>query len=298
MPAFLRPLILGALALFCLALPSYSSAQTAPSTKSGAPANANEPTISANPGTVVRWTTPGARRCTMKARSWAALAGTCYFPIDLEEPAGQISISVIGTGPKRLAHISVEPFDYGTEEVTLPDIPQANPSPEDMKRDVRDRAQLGRIWHRPEAPAKFALPLGEPLHPLPPGKSFGVKRVYNGKLAEQMHMGSDYDAPVNSPILAVADGTVVLAKELFFEGNAVFIDHGDGLVSEYFHLANINVKVGQRVRKGATLGREGSTGRATGPHLWFGVRWHDARIDPKFLLEAPTRIPPVNKATP
>ncbi len=78
---------------------------------------------------------------------------------------------------------------------------------------------------------------------------------------------------------------------MFFEGNAVFIDHGDGLISMYFHLSDIKVQAGQEVKKGDTLGREGSTGRATGPHLWFGVRWHDARINPKFLLEAPGQDP-------
>jgi murein DD-endopeptidase MepM/ murein hydrolase activator NlpD len=298
MPALPRILIPGALSLLCLAISINSSAQAPAHSATAATSAASEPKISANPGTVVRWTTPGALHCTMKAHSWAALAGTCYFPIDLETPVGQIAISVTGTAPTKLAHISVEAFDYGTEEVTLADIPQANPSPEEMKRVLRDRGELGRIWHRPDAPAKFALPLGEPVHPLPPAKSFGVKRIYNGKLSEQAHTGSDYDSPVGSPILAVAAGTVVLAKELFFEGNAVFIDHGDGLVSEYFHLADIKVAVGQHVRKGETLGREGSTGRATGPHLWFGVRWHDARIDPKFLLQAPTRIPSVNKAAP
>jgi murein DD-endopeptidase MepM/ murein hydrolase activator NlpD len=96
----------------------------------------------------------------------------------------------------------------------------------------------------------------------------------------------------------VGSGTVVLAKELFFEGNAVFIDHGDGLISMYFHLADIKVQVGQEVKKGETLGREGSTGRATGPHLWFGVRWHDARINPKFVLEDPARIPAVKRVSP
>ena len=111
-------------------------------------------------------------------------------------------------------------------------------------------------------------------------------------------MGSDYDSPVGSAILAVAPGTVVFAKELFFEGNAVFIDHGDGLISMYFHLSEIKVQAGQEVRKGETLGREGATGRATGPHLWFGVRWHDARINPKFVLEEPARIPSVNHVTP
>jgi len=246
---------------------------------------------------LVRWTATGATRCSMKGRSWASLEGTCYYPIDLLVKPGPIAIALWGTGPKKFARISVEANDYGTEEITLPDIPQANPSREDLKRDAGDQVLLGKIWRTKEGPAQFTLPLGAPVRPMSVGKSFGVKRVYNGKMAEQAHMGSDYDSPVGSPILAVAAGTVVFADEMFFEGNAVFIDHGDGLISMYFHLLDIKVQAGQKVSKGETLGREGSTGRATGPHLWFGIRWHDARIDPKFLLEAPGKIPAVNQAT-
>jgi len=278
--------IFATLALVSLISPTVSTAQ------------GHEAGISAAPGTLVRWTAKGAKRCSMRGRSWAALEGTCYYPIDLLDKPGPIAIALWGTGPnpapKKLARITVEAYDYGTEEITLPDIPQANPSNEDLKRDAGDRVLLGKVWRTKEGPAQFTLPLGAPVRPMSVGKSFGVKRVYNGKVAEQAHMGSDYDSPVGSPILAVAAGTVVFANEMFFEGNAVFIDHGDGLISMYFHLSEIKVQAGQEVRKGETLGREGSTGRATGPHLWFGIRWHDARINPKFLLEAPARIPSVN----
>jgi len=283
----LRYILLPALALVCFIPTPFSTGQTA---------RDHEAATSAAPGTVVRWAAPGAKRCSMRTRSWAALNGTCYYPIDLLERTGPATIALLATGPKQFARISVESNDYGTEEITLPDIPQANPSREDLRRDAVDQRLLSRIWVRKEGPARFTLPLGEPVRPMSVGKSFGVKRVYNGKIAEQAHMGSDYDSPVGSPILAVADGTVVLAKEMFFEGNSVFIDHGDGLISMYFHLSELKVEAGQEVKRGQTLGREGSTGRATGPHLWFGVRWHDARINPKFLLEEPSRIPIVNRA--
>ena len=137
----------------------------------------------------------------------------------------------------------------------------------------------------------FSLPLGKPANPLPEGKSFGVDRIFNGKPAMQPHMGSDYPVPASAPVLAVAEGTVVLAQDLFYPGNAVFIDHGDGLISMYFHLSEIDVQAGQEVRKGDKLGQVGTTGRSTGPHLFFGVRWHNARIDPRFLLEDPAKIP-------
>src|ERR1700687_4585224 len=105
-------------------------------------------TITAAPGTLVRWAAPGAKRCSMKGRSWAALKETCYYPIDLQERPGRIIITRSGPGQRESAHISVEPFDYGTEDINLPDIPQAHPSAEDLKRDSRDRLLLSKIWNR------------------------------------------------------------------------------------------------------------------------------------------------------
>src|SRR5271157_6166815 len=128
-------------------------------------------TVSAAPGTLVRWAAPGARRCSMKGRSWAALEGTCYYPVDLLQKPALITIALWGSGHREFARISVEPYEYGTEEINLPDIPQANPSPEDLKRDSRDQALLSKVWKRKEGPAEFTLPLGVPARPLPAGKS-------------------------------------------------------------------------------------------------------------------------------
>ena len=281
----LRWLLIGALAFVYSICPPALAAQ-GPGAK-----------VSAAPGALVRRAAPGTKRCSMKGRAWAALQETCYYPIDLLQKPALIAIARWGTGPRKLAHISVEPYEYGTEEIDLPNIPQANPSSEDLKRDSGDQALLSKVWSRSEGPPRFTLPLGAPANPLPKGKSFGAKRVFNGKPASQPHTGADYATPVGTPVLAVADGTVVAAKDMFFEGNAVFIDHGDGLISMYFHLSEIKVQAGQEVKKGHTLGRVGSTGRATGPHLFFGVRWHNARIDPQFLLEDPGKIPTVDRVS-
>ena len=250
-------------------------------------------TISAAPGTLVRWSAPGTKRCRMNRRSWPALQETCYYPVDLLQKPGLIKITRWGHGPGESAHISVEPYPYETQEIDLGDIPQANPSPKDLKRDAREQALLNKVWKRKEEPAKFTLPLGAPASPLPEGKTFGAKRVFNGKPAAQPHTGADYATPADTPVLAVADGTVVVAEDLFFPGNAVFIDHSDGLISMSFHLSEIKVKAGQQVKKGDTVGLVGTTGRSTGPHLFFGVRWHGARINPQFLLEDPAKIPAV-----
>ena len=98
-------------------------------------------------------------------------------------------------------------------------------------------------------------------------------------------MGADYSLSQGSHVQAVAEGTVVLAEDQFYPGDAMYIDHGGGLISMYFHLSEIKVMAGQEVKKGDTVGLVGTTGRSTGAHLFFGVRWHNARINPQFLLD-------------
>jgi murein DD-endopeptidase MepM/ murein hydrolase activator NlpD len=191
---------------------------------------------------------------------------------------------------------SATSFEYPTQQVDLGNIPQADPTKDEMKRALREEAQTDKVFARKEGPARFTLPLGAPAKPLPEGREFGSKRIFNDTPAGQPHMGADYTIVEGTQVHAAADGTVALAEDQFFAGNGVYIDHGDGLVSMYFHLSKITVKAGQKVRKGQTIGLVGSTGRSTGAHLFFGVRWHDARINPELLLEDPAKIPAVDGA--
>lgn len=256
------------------------------------PAEGPVATIEAVQGTIVRWSVPGTKGCGMGGRSWAALQETCYYPIDLLHPPGRIRVSRKGVGPATFAHISVVVSSYGTRDIQLGDIPQANPSPADLRRNARDQALVAKVWARREGPARFTLPLGAPATPLSKAEDFGAKWIFNAKPdALEVHSGVDYALGPGAPVSALADGTVVIAEDLFFTGNAVFIDHGNGLVSMYFHFSEIKVQAGQDVKKGETLGLVGSTGRVTGPHLHLGVRWHDARIDPQPLLNDPAKIP-------
>lgn len=252
------------------------------------------PEVATRPGGIVRWSAPGTKRCGMAGRTWPALGETCYFPIDLLRKPGVVTVTRHGAGPAEHARVRVEPFEYGSEELDLGDIPQGNPSPEDLRRNARDQALVARVWRRREGPASFELPLGAPAANLPEPKTFGWNRVFNGKPATQPHMGVDYALTEGTPVVAAADGVVVIAEDLFYPGNAVFLDHGDGLVTMYFHLSRIDVQRGAQVRKGERLGLVGSTGRATGPHLFFGARWHDARIDPALLLDDPASIPAID----
>lgn len=114
---------------------------------------------------------------------------------------------------------------------------------------------------------------------------FGAQRVYQGKPGSY-HSGLDVAAATGTPYVAPADGVVILATQTPFtlEGNLLMIDHGNGLNSAFLHSSAIDVKVGDVVKQGQVIGRVGSTGRATGPHLHWGMKWNDARVDPLLLL--------------
>jgi murein DD-endopeptidase MepM/ murein hydrolase activator NlpD len=117
-----------------------------------------------------------------------------------------------------------------------------------------------------------------------PTDSFGTRRTFNGKLAS-VHKGMDFRASTGTPVHAGNDGVVVLARKLYYEGNCVAIDHGLGLYTISMHLSRIEVHEGERVTKGQLVGLSGATGRVTGPHLHWAVRWEGAYLDPAKLLK-------------
>jgi murein DD-endopeptidase MepM/ murein hydrolase activator NlpD len=119
---------------------------------------------------------------------------------------------------------------------------------------------------------------------------FGSARVFNGVKRNQ-HTGLDFGVASGSPIHAANAGRVILARNLFFEGNCVAIDHGEGLITLYLHLSKFKVQEGTVVKKGQVLGLSGATGRATAPHLHFAVRWQGMYLDPAALLKL---SPPVD----
>jgi murein DD-endopeptidase MepM/ murein hydrolase activator NlpD len=119
---------------------------------------------------------------------------------------------------------------------------------------------------------------------------FGSQRIYRGGEAGAYHSGLDIAGGAGAPVTAPADGVVVLAatdKPFTLEGHLLIVDHGMGLNSAFLHLSCIDVKEGDRVRQGQLLGAIGSSGRATGPHLHWAVKWKAARVDPAVLLPSP-----------
>lgn len=237
--------------------------------------------ITVAPGTIVRWPALAGESCASGDRVWAPLADACWVPVDLLA-SGEIVVTRSRPGWKKELILRIGPYPYPEQHLTVPER-MVHLSPEDLERSRRESARVAALWSRHTRPL-FSLPIHPPLQPLPRGERFGARRVFNQE-PRSPHTGVDYRAAAGTPVLAAEGGTVVLAEEHFFAGNSVFIDHGGGLISMYFHLAELAVREGDQVRRGQTVGAVGSTGRSTGPHLHFGIRWLGARVDPALLLE-------------
>jgi len=157
------------------------------------------------------------------------------------------------------------------------------PNPRLLKRIRREEIIKHRVFEEGSSKqlwsGDFVAPVGESV-----SEPFGVRRVFNGELKTE-HQGLDYHAPRGTRVVAANSGTVLLARRLFFEGNCVVVDHGQGLMTLYMHLSKFKVRKGQKVRRGQLLGLSGATGRATGPHLHLAVRWEGIYLDPAKLLK-------------
>ena len=248
-------------------------------------------TASAAQGEVVRW--PGnCQRCSFEKRAWPAVNGTCYYPIDMDMKPGSYTVSRRTTGGKlESAQLTVTEKPCAQEDITnFPKKEYINVSAQNQARAAQEAKRVNPLisYKADVRPAVFDLPIGKPANPLPKGEgNFGACRTFNGQPRDR-HTGQDYPVGLGKSVMSAGNGRVLLAANLFYSGNSVFIDHGNGLVTEYFHLKSYSVKPNQTVTKGEKIGIVGETGRVTGPHLHFGVRWYGACINPGYLLIDPS----------
>jgi len=193
-------------------------------------------------------------------------------------------------GPQSLAldngetvSFSVQSKEYATQHLTIKNKRKVNPNPQDMQRIRAERKRIdAALEHWREAnnvEARFILPVEGRL-----SSPFGLRRYFNQQ-PRKPHSGIDIAAAEGTPIRAPAAGRVIDTGDYFFNGNTVFLDHGQGLVTMYCHMSRIDVTPGQTVRQGEVIGAVGQTGRVTGPHLHWGVSLNDARVDPALFFE-------------
>jgi len=206
---------------------------------------------------------------------WLAIVG---LPLTLK-PGTQQLISA-----NRQLSFVIGSKKYPEQHITLKNKRQVNPEPEDLKRIEKEQALQFAAYRSfsPGTPSNLILdkPVDGPL-----SSKFGVRRFFNGE-ERNPHSGLDFAVPAGTPIKSPAAGKVILVGDYFFNGNTVFVDHGQGFISMFCHMSKIDVKVGDSVPRGGVVGRVGSTGRATGPHMHWNISLNDARVDPAIFIGA------------
>jgi murein DD-endopeptidase MepM/ murein hydrolase activator NlpD len=232
-------------------------------------------------GVTVRWSGHQVP-FTLRGDRWLATVG-----VDLDSRPGDHAVDVTFAyegGRTRLVRepVVVNAVDYPTTRLEVEER-FVELSPEDQARADREAAETSAIYDTFTPERLWSAAFDVPVRGAKDGRNFGHRRVFNDQ-PRAPHSGADLRAATGTPVLAANRGRVVLAKDLFFSGNAVYLDHGHGLYTTYLHLSKIDVAVGEIVERGQQLGLAGATGRVTGPHLHWGVRLLDARVDPFSLI--------------
>jgi murein DD-endopeptidase MepM/ murein hydrolase activator NlpD len=217
-------------------------------------------------------------------RGYEALVG-----VDLESPAGpyQLSIAVDGGSgvSGRMFQIEVVRAIFGVQRITVPG-ELVHLDRQSLKRVKEETRRMEALWvaggEDRRWQGEFLAPVGGRINSF-----FGVRRIINGERRGR-HNGIDINAQRGAKVLCPNDGRVVMVDELFFGGKTVVVDHGQQLFTFYMHLDGVAVRMNQEIRKGDAIGTVGATGRATGPHLHWGVRLNGVRVDPLSLMEVTT----------
>ena len=218
---------------------------------------------------------------TDNPKVWYALAGD-----DVETQPGSYDLVVTAVLPGGRVARTTKKVDIGPANFTTGSVDVAEnyvePDEAGRKQIAADEIAKTRAYARSAAKPLWSGNFAPPVN-AKPTPSFGESRILNEEKSS-LHRGTDYPVSEGTPVLAANSGTVVLAKEMFYEGQCVIVDHGQKFFTIYMHLTKTDVNVGDKVEKGKRLGLSGATGRVTGPHVHFGVRWNGAYLDPVELV--------------
>lgn len=212
-------------------------------------------------------------------RRWKAVIG---IPLSSEPGTHTLEIHRPDK-PSYQAKFEVQGKDYPTQHLAIKDKRKVEPDAQDLARIKAETAEikaaLSQWTEQADVPDRLIFPVvGQP------SDSFGFRRFFNG-LPRKPHSGMDIAAPTGTHIHAPAAGKVINTGDYFFNGNTVFIDHGQGLITMYCHLSQIDVEPGNVLEQGALIGKVGISGRVTGPHLHWGVSLNGTQVDPSLFLK-------------
>ncbi len=177
--------------------------------------------------------------------------------------------------------VDIKDKEYPVQRLTLPK-KMVNLSQKNLSRYYKEKDEVTEVLGHRSQGRLWSLPLTRPV-PGEVSSAFGLRRFINDQ-PRSPHRGVDFRGGIGVPIKVCADGVVDLVADHYFSGRSVYVDHGQGVMSMYFHLSDIDVQEGQVVRKGEVLGKMGKTGRATGPHLHFGLYLLGEPVDPMPLF--------------
>jgi murein DD-endopeptidase MepM/ murein hydrolase activator NlpD len=207
---------------------------------------------------------------------WRVLIG-----IDLDTAPGTYTVDIEADAARATHELVVLPKQFRTRRLAV-DEAFVNP-PESVEARIRsDQERLERTWRQATPRRLWDAPFVRPV-PGPTNSAFGTRSVFNGQ-ARTPHGGADFLSPAGTPVVAPNAGRIAIARDLYFSGNTVVIDHGLGLFSLLAHLSKLDVAEGDFVQPGELIGLVGATGRVTGPHLHWAVRVAGARVDPVSVL--------------
>ncbi len=227
----------------------------------------------------------GDRKVPLVSLNGGVFLGLIPAPLSAEKIRVELTALLSnGNRVSRQLEVHVTPREFPTTNLRV-DRRFTAPDPETLERIRRERKvvreALSVVGERPLWDGPFVLPLEGATT-----SAYGQRRLFNRELRSQ-HTGLDIDGDTGDPVVAANSGRVVLSRDLFFNGNAVFIDHGLGLYTGYFHLSERTAAEGEWVEKGQLVGRVGATGRVTGPHLHWGLYLLGSPLDPLALLDPP-----------
>jgi murein DD-endopeptidase MepM/ murein hydrolase activator NlpD len=204
--------------------------------------------------------------------------------ISLDASPGDHTLQVVTGDSSRTQNFPVLSKEYTTQKITLKNQRMVTPVQQDLKRISSEIARARAVYGTWSSTPQVSFPLDTPVEGNRSG-NFGLRRIFNGE-PRRPHSGIDIAAPLGTEVRAPASGRVAEAGEFYFNGKTLFIDHGQGLITMYAHLSELDVKVGQEITRGQRIGKVGASGRATGPHLHWSVILNGVAVDPALLTAA------------